>query len=82
MHCPIIFSYLSSGDPLSLVSYEIINEVVKEFAGQVIRHAVNDIVQNHMTFIKAEDWLDEFILGDVAPMVQTVVRTCFNIFVL
>ena len=79
--CPIIFSYLSRGDPLSLVSYEIIDEVVKEFAGQVLRHAVDEIVHNHMTLIKADDWLNEFILEGVAPMIQTVVRTCFHIFV-
>ena len=76
--CPIIFSYLSRGDPLSVVSYEIINEVVKEFAGQVVRHAVDDIIHNHMTLIKADDWLNEFILEGVVPMVQTVVRTCFG----
>ncbi|XP_074634884.1 uncharacterized protein LOC141893389 [Acropora palmata] len=35
-------SYLSRGDPLSLVSYHIINEFLKEFAGQVGRYAVDD----------------------------------------
>ena len=73
--CSIIFSYLSRGDPLSLVSYEIIDEVVKQFAAQVVRLTVDDIVHNHMTLIKADDWLNEFILEGVAPMVQTVVRT-------
>ena len=80
MQCPVIFSYLSRRDPLSLVSYEIINEVLKEFAGKVLRLAVDDIVHNHMTLIKADDWLNEFILEGVASMIQTVVRTCFHIF--
>lgn len=66
-------SDLSRGNPLSLVSYEIIDEVVKEFAGQVVRLTVDDIVHNHMTLIKADDWLNDFILEGVAPMVQTVV---------
>ena len=61
------------------MSYEIINEVVKEFAGNVVRYVVDDIVHNHMTVIKADDWLIDFTLEGVAPMVQTVVRTCFNI---
>ena len=82
MQCPVIFSYLSRGDPLSLVSYEIIDEVVKEFAYQVVRLTVDDIVHNHMTLMKADDWLNEFILEVVAPMIQTVVRTCFHIFAL
>ena len=80
IQCPVIFSYLSRGDSLSLVSYEIINEVLKEFAGQVVRLTVDDIVHNHMTLIKADDWLNEFILEGVAPTIQTVVRTCFHIF--
>ena len=80
MRCPVTFSYLSRGDPLSLVSYEIVNEVLKEFAGQVVPLTVNDIVHNHMTLIRADDWLNEFILEGVAPMIQTVVRTCFHIF--
>ena len=75
MQCRVIFSYLSRGDSLSRVSYEIVNEVLKEFAGQFLRLTVNDIVHNHMTLIKADDWLNEFILEGVAPMVQTVVRT-------
>ena len=82
MQCPVIFSYLSRGDSLCLVSYEIVNEVLKEFAGQVVRLTVDDIVRNHMTLIKADDWLSEFILEGVAPMIQTVVRTCFHIFAL
>ena len=70
MQFPIIFSYLSTGDLLSFVSYEIINEVVKEFAGQVVRHTVDDKVHCHMTLIKTDDWLDEFIArnrGHFAP---------------
>ena len=73
MQFPIIFSYLSRGDLLSSVSYEVINEVVKEFAGQLLRHTVDDKVHSHMTLIKADDWLVEFILEGVAPMVQSVV---------
>ena len=72
MQLPVIFSYLSRGDLLSSVSFEIINEVVKEFAGQIVRHTVHDKADSHMTLIKADDWLDEFILEGVAPMVQTV----------
>ena len=72
MQFPVIFRYLSRGDLLSSVSFEIINEVVKEFAGQVVRHTVDDKVDSHMTLIKADDWIDEFILEGVAPMVQTV----------
>ena len=81
MQFPIIFSYLSR-DLLSSVSYEVINEVVKEFAGQLLRHTVDDKVHSHMTLIKADDWLDEFILEGVAPMVRSVVRTCYNTFAL
>ena len=82
MQFPIIFSYLSTGDLLSFVSYEIIDEVVKEFGGQVVRHTVDDKVHSHVTLIKADDWLDEFIWRGMAPLVQTVVRTSFNIFAL
>lgn len=69
MQCSIIFQLLSRGDPLSLVSYHIINEFLKEFAGQVERYAVDDVVHNHMTLNEADDWLDDFILEGAAPMV-------------
>lgn len=62
-----------------MVSYHIINEFLKEFAGQVERYAVDDVVHNHMTLNEADDWLDDLILEGAAPMVQTVVRTRVNI---
>ena len=65
-----------------MVSYHIINEFVKKFAGQLVRYAVDDIVHNHLTLIQADDWLDEFVLEGAAPMVQTVVRTRFNILLI
>ena len=61
------------------MSYHIINEFVKEFAGQVERYAVDDMVHNHMILTEADDWLDDFILEGAAPMMQTLVKTRFNI---
>ena len=61
------------------MSHHIINEFVKTFAGQVVRYAVDDMVHNHMILTEADDWLDDFILEGAAPMVQTLVRTRFNI---
>ena len=43
---------------------------------------VDDVVHNHMTLNEADDWLDDFILEGAAPMVQTVVRTRFNILLI
>ena len=58
------------------VSADIVNEIVKESASQIVRSTVDEMVQDHMAVIKTGDWLEEFILDAIGPMLPRVVRTC------
>ena len=70
-------SSLSRGDPLLKVSADIVNEVVKESATQIIRSMVDEVVRGHMTVIKTSDWLEDLILEAITPMLPRLVRTHF-----
>ena len=59
---------MSRGDPLLKVSANIVNEVVKESATQIVRSMVDEVVRGHMTVIKTGDWLEELILEAITPM--------------
>lgn len=52
----------------------IVNEVVKESTTQLVRSAVDELVIGHMTVIKSGDWLEDFILETIQPMLPRVVR--------
>lgn len=68
-------SSLSRGDPLLTVSTGIINEVISESASQLVHVTVDEMVQGHMTVIRAGDWLEDFILEAITPMLPRVVGT-------
>ena len=72
-------SSLSRGDPLLEVSADLINEVVRESASQLVHATVDEMVQGHMTVIRAGDWLEDFILEAITPMLPRVVGTFFFI---
>ena len=52
----------------------IVNEVVKESTTQLVHSAVDEMVIGHMTVIKSGDWLEDFILETIQPMLPRVVR--------
>ena len=52
----------------------IINEVVKESATQLVRSVVDEVVVGHMAVIRSGDWLEDFILETIQPMLPRVVR--------
>ena len=59
------------------MSTDIIHEVVRESASQLVHATVDEMVQGHMTVIRAGDWLDDFILEAITPMLPRVVGTFF-----
>ena len=65
---------MSRRDPLVKVCGNIIYEVVKESTTQLVRSAVDELVVGHMAAIKSTDWLEEFILETIQPMLPRVVR--------
>ena len=65
---------MSRRDPLVKVCGNIINEVVKESTTQLVRSAVDELVVGHMAVIKSTDWLEDFILETIQPMLPRVVR--------
>ena len=63
------------------MSADIVNEVVKESATQIIHSIVDEMVGGHMTLIKTGDWLEDFILEVITPMLPRVVSTfAFSFF--
>jgi len=70
----LLHSSLSRRDPLVKVCDNIVNEVVKEFSAQLVRSSVDEVVVGHMAVIKSGDWLDDFILETIQPMLPRVVR--------
>ena len=58
------------------MSADIVNEIVKESASQIVRSTIDEMEQDHMAVIKTGDWLEEFILEAIRPMLPRVVRTC------
>ena len=52
----------------------IINEVVKESTAQVVRSSLDEVVVSHMAVIKSGDWLEDFIVETIQPMLPRVVR--------
>jgi len=58
----------------------VINEVVKEFSAQLVRSSVDEVVVGHMAVIKSGDWLDDFILETIQPMLPRVVGEYLNGF--
>ena len=69
-----LHSSLSRRDPLVKVCDNIINEVVKESAAQLVRSAVDEVVVGHMAVVRSGDWLEDFILETIQPMLPRVVR--------
>ena len=69
-----MLSAYSRRDPSVKACDSIIGEVVQEFAGQVVRSVVEEKVVGHMVVIKAGDWLEDFILETIEPMIPVVVR--------
>lgn len=61
------------GDPLLKVLSGIVNDVVKQSASQIVRSTIDEMVQSHMAVIKTGDWLEEFILEAIEPMLPRVV---------
>ena len=59
------------------MSADIVNEVVKESATQIIQSVVDEMVRDHMTVIKTGDWLEDFILEAIGPMLPRVVGPSF-----
>lgn len=59
----------------------IINEVIKESTAQLVRSSVDELVVGHMAVIKSGDWLEDFILETIQPMLPRVVRKflCFRV---
>ena len=70
-------SSLSRRDHVLRVSADIVNEVVKESATQIIQSVVDEMVKDHMTIIKTDDWLEDFMLEAIGPMPPRVVGTSF-----
>ena len=70
-------SSLSRGDPLLKVSTDIVNEVVRESTSQLVHATVDEMVQGHMSVIRAGDWLEDFILEAITPMLPRVVCTIY-----
>ena len=70
----LLHSSLSRRDPLVKVCDNIINEVVKESTAQLVHSAVDEVVVGHMAVIKSRDWLEDFILETIQPMLPRVVR--------
>ena len=68
-----LHSSLSRQDPLVKVCDNIINEVVKESAAQLVRSAVDEVVVGHMAVVRSGDWLEDFILETIQPMLPRVV---------
>ena len=58
------------------MSSDIVNEIVKESASQIVHSTVDEIVREHMTAIKSDDWLEDLILEAVTPMLPRMVSTC------
>ena len=73
-----MLSTYSRRDPSVKACDSIIGEVVQEFAGQVVRSVVEEKVVGHMAVIKAGDWLEDFILETIEPMIPVVVRILFR----
>ena len=69
-----MLSTYSRQDPSVKVCDSIIGEVVQEFAGQLVRSLVEEMVLGHMAVIKAGNWLENFILETIEPMLPVVVR--------
>ena len=59
------------------VRADIVNEVVKESATKIIQSIVDEMVRDHMTVIKTGDWLEDFILEAIGPMLPRVVGPSF-----
>lgn len=53
----------------------IVNDVVKQSASQIVHSTIDEMVQSHMAVIKTGDWLEEFILEAIEPMLPRVVGT-------
>ena len=69
-----MLSSMSRRDPLLKVYDDILNEVVQESTAQLVRSVVEEMVLGHMTVIKAGDWLEDFVLETIQPMLPRVVR--------
>ena len=67
----ILNSSLSRRDPVLGMSADIVNEVVKESCSLLWMH------RDHVTVIKSGDWLEDFILEPIGPMLPRVVGTSF-----
>ena len=67
----IFNSSLSRRDPVLRTSADIVNEVVKETYSLLLMH------RDHVTVIKSGDWLEDFILEPIGPMLPRVVGTSF-----
>lgn len=70
----------SRQDPSVKVCDSIIGEVVQEFAGQLVRSLVEEMVLGHMAVIKAGNWLENFILETIEPMLPVVVTEAVSGF--
>ena len=53
---------------------DIVNEVIKEAANYVVGSTIEEVVASHMTLNKTSDWLEDFILEMILPVVTVVVR--------
>jgi len=73
-------SSLCRGDPLLKVCDNIINEVVKESTAQLVRSSVDELVVSHMAVIKSGDWLEDFILETIQPMLPRVASEAMHGF--
>ena len=71
---------MSRRDPLVKVCDNIINEVVKESTTQLVHSAVDEMVVGHMAVVRSGDWLEDFILETIQPMLPRVVRLRFLIY--
>ena len=60
------------------MSSDIVNEIVKESASQIVHSTVDEIVRGHMTAIKSDDWLEDLILEAVTPMLPRMVSTMMS----
>lgn len=73
-------SSFSRRDPLVKVCGNIINEVVKESTAQLVRSAVDEMVVGHMAVVRSGDWLEDFILETIQPMLPRVVTEAMQGF--